>query len=108
MHLLIEKKEISPCIVLANMFDLENDEAKHSGFFREIEEDVKSECNKYGNVSHISADRHNNGVVYIKFEAPGGAQRAINALQARYFGGKQISAEYIDPKEYKQKFPNSK
>jgi len=48
------------------------------------------------------------GVVFIKFEAPGGAQRAINALQGRFFGGKQISAEYIDPKEYKQKFPSSR
>jgi len=82
---------------------------KNSAFFRDIEDDIKSECNKYGTVSHISADKHSNvGVVFIKFEAPGGAQRAINALQGRFFGGKQISAEYIDPKEYKQKFPSSR
>jgi len=103
-----DRKEISPCIMLTNMFDVESDEAKHSGFFRDIEDDVRNECGKFGTISHISADRHSSGVVFIKFEAPAGAQRAINALQGRYFGGKMISAEYIDPKEYKSKYPSSR
>jgi len=103
-----DPRDISPCILLTNMFDPDSDDARSSGFIRDIEDDVKSECSKYGNVAHISADKYSHGQVYVKFEAPSGAQRAINALQGRYFGGQQISAEFVDPKEYKTKFPSSK
>jgi RNA-binding protein 39 len=49
--------ETSPsvCILLKNMFD-PNVETE-PGWEKEVEEDVKSECTKYGEVLHIAVDK---------------------------------------------------
>ena len=59
----------------------------------EILEDVKEECAKYGPVQDVkmprpsSGSRQTNGVgkIYIKYEDPASAQKALRALAGRKF-----------------------
>jgi RNA-binding protein 39 len=63
---------------------------------QELEEDVSAECEeKYGKVVHIAADPNSQGEVYVKFDDLESSERAIKALNGRYFGGRQISASPV-------------
>lgn len=74
--------------------------------------DVKQECQtKYGPVTAIKVERdtqvshdssasirHLNslqGEIYVKFDSIESAQKAIQGLNGRWFGGKQVSAAFI-------------
>ncbi|PKY53408.1 splicing factor, CC1-like protein, partial [Rhizophagus irregularis] len=81
------------CVLLKNMFN--PDEETESNWAEELEEDVKSECIKYGPVVHISVDRESAGDIYMKFDSVSSAQAAVNGLNGRWFGGNQISAVFI-------------
>ena len=63
---------------------------------KELSEDVKSECAKYGNVLHCSVDPDSKGHVYVKFETVGMAHVALTSLQGRYFAGKQVLSINVD------------
>ncbi|CAJ0837906.1 7292_t:CDS:10 [Entrophospora sp. SA101] len=75
-----------------------------SNWAEELEEDVKSECLKYGNVVHIGIDKESDGDVYMKFDTVESAQKALNGLNGRWFGGNQISAVFILDMFYNPKY----
>lgn len=65
-------------------------------WIRELEDDVRSECEeKYGKVVHIALDPNSQGEIYIKFEKVSGGEKAIQGLNGRFFGGKRISASPV-------------
>ncbi|CAB4391159.1 unnamed protein product [Rhizophagus irregularis] len=70
------------CVLLKNMFN--PDEETESNWAEELEEDVKSECIKYGPVVHISVDRESAGDIYMKFDSVSSAQAAVNGLNGRW------------------------
>jgi RNA-binding protein 39 len=74
---------------------------------REIEDDVRVECEKYGKVRHIAADPQSEGFVYLKFESVTEAQKAIDALNGRFFAKKQISAVFVAEGAYHALYPSS-
>ncbi|KAI9353063.1 RNA binding motif protein 39b [Zopfochytrium polystomum] len=78
----------SRCVLLKNMFDPATE--TEPGWEQEIEDDVKSECAKFGKVVHGAIDRDSEGHVYLKFDSIPFAQNAINALNGRFFAGKQV------------------
>ncbi|EWC43424.1 hypothetical protein DRE_07610 [Drechslerella stenobrocha 248] len=81
----------SKCVVVKNMFDPSQEQGDH--WVKDLEDDVKAECEaKYGHVVHISVDPNSQGDVYIKFEKTSGGEGAIQGLNGRFFGGRQISA----------------
>lgn len=54
--------------------------------------DIKGECNRqFGKVVHIDTDP-NTTEVFIKFENVEGAGKAVQGLNGRHFGGRQIAA----------------
>ncbi|TKA51369.1 hypothetical protein B0A53_05300 [Rhodotorula sp. CCFEE 5036] len=56
----------------------------------ELADDVKTECEeKYGKVLDIY------GEIYIRFDSVETAARALQGLNGRWFGGKQISAAHV-------------
>lgn len=57
---------------------------------KEIEEDVKLECSKYGNIVHIAVDKESQGHVYLKFSSTSGSEAAVKALNGRFFAGKTV------------------
>ncbi|RGB27792.1 hypothetical protein C1646_630171, partial [Rhizophagus diaphanus] len=93
------------CVLLKNMFN--PDEETESNWAEELEEDVKSECIKYGPVVHISVDRESAGDIYMKFDSVSSAQAAVNGLNGRWFGGNQISAVFILDMFYNVRFPKA-
>ncbi|XP_067907051.1 HIV Tat-specific factor 1 [Heterodontus francisci] len=83
-------------VILKNMFhpkDFEEDPL----ILNEIRDDVRLECEKFGQVKKVLLfDRHPNGVASVAFKEPEQADLCILMLNGRWFGGRQITAEAWD------------
>jgi len=97
---------ISTCVMLKNMFAPELESGPE--WEKEIAEEVKSECSRFGTIFHIFVDKYSQGHVYIRFSSVPAATNAINALNGRWFAQKQIIAEYYSENQYNTRFPDSK
>eukprot|EP00300_Choanocystis_sp_HF-7_P024253 c2566_g1_i2.p2 GENE.c2566_g1_i2~~c2566_g1_i2.p2 ORF type:complete len:217 (+),score=33.22 c2566_g1_i2:1511-2161(+) len=97
----------TPCILLRNMFDPDSETKEEDFSYADIEEDVKDECRAHGTVTHIHAVPQSLGLVFVRFKSTSSAQAARSTLNARWFGGKQIIAEFVDPALYDLKYPKS-
>ncbi|KIK07027.1 hypothetical protein K443DRAFT_673923, partial [Laccaria amethystina LaAM-08-1] len=84
----------SRSVLLKNMFDPE--EETERDWDKELADDVKVECeNKYGKVEAIKVERETQGEIYLKFDSIESAKQAIQGLNGRWFGGRQVSAAFI-------------
>ncbi|KAI0003714.1 hypothetical protein BJV74DRAFT_876070 [Russula compacta] len=84
----------SRCVLLKNMFNPE--EETDADWDKELAEDVKGECeSKYGSVDGIKVERESQGEIYLKFGDVDAARKAMQGLNGRWFGGKQVSAAFI-------------
>ncbi|ORZ30040.1 hypothetical protein BCR44DRAFT_1504436 [Catenaria anguillulae PL171] len=92
------------CMLLTNLFDPATE--TEPNWDREIEEDVKVECERmYGPVRHIHLVKNSQGVVFVKFANVDSATKAIAGLNGRMFSGNQVAATYMSESEYNEKFP---
>ncbi|XP_058775020.1 uncharacterized protein LOC131649271 isoform X1 [Vicia villosa] len=96
----------SECLLLKNMFDPENE--TEPDFDLDVKEDVEAECSKFGNLKHIYVDKKSSGFVYLRFEDTQSAIGAQRALHGRWFAGKMITASFMVPQSYEDRFPDSK
>eukprot|EP01118_Nematostelium_gracile_P018115 TRINITY_DN793_c0_g1_i1.p1 TRINITY_DN793_c0_g1~~TRINITY_DN793_c0_g1_i1.p1 ORF type:complete len:279 (-),score=68.16 TRINITY_DN793_c0_g1_i1:30-866(-) len=101
-----KKVSPSPCIKLSNMFDPENE--TEPDWDKELSDDIKDECSKYGSIVHIYVDKESQGVVYLKFGSVPAAQNAINGLNGRWFAARMIYAEFVSEKTYYTRFADAK
>lgn len=92
----------SPCILLSGMYD--PDEETELGWEYAITDEVRDECTRFGPITHISVAKSKDGQVWIKFATIQSAQSAINELNGRWFGGRQIKAVFVDQGEYHRRF----
>lgn len=84
----------SRSVLLKNMFDPENETEKD--WDKDLAEDVKGECEyKYGKVEAIKVEKESQGEIYVKFDSIDSAKNAIQGLNGRWFGGNQVSANFI-------------
>ncbi|PPR05698.1 hypothetical protein CVT26_008939 [Gymnopilus dilepis] len=84
----------SRSVLLKNMFNPE--EETERDWDKDLAEDVKGECeSKYGPVTAIKVEKDTQGEIYVKFDAVESAKKAVQGLNGRYFGGRQISAVFI-------------
>ncbi|TPX47632.1 hypothetical protein SeMB42_g00393 [Synchytrium endobioticum] len=90
------------CVLLKNMFDPA--EETEPNWEKDIEEDVKQECSKYGQVQHVAVDKDSAGFIYMKFSSAAEAQAAVNSLNNRFFAGKQITATFVPDAIYSAQF----
>lgn len=76
---------------------------------QELKEEVFEECNaKYGKVVHLDLALDNDdGEIYVKFENVDGAKAAILGLNGRYFGARQLTAQYVVDAVYNMNFPKA-
>lgn len=102
-----EKSVISTqCFVLTNMFELDDITDEESA--KEIEEDIVSECSKFGGVLHIYVDKKcPGGNVYIKCPTVPVASLCVNSMHGRSFDGRTITAAHIPLTNYTTMFPES-
>ncbi|KAG6890439.1 hypothetical protein C0995_008793 [Termitomyces sp. Mi166 len=84
----------SRSVLLKNMFDPE--EETERDWDKDLAEDVKGECeDKYGSVEAIKVEKETQGEIYVKFDSIETAKKAVQGLNGRWFGGKQVSAAFI-------------
>ncbi|PPQ62839.1 hypothetical protein CVT24_000533 [Panaeolus cyanescens] len=84
----------SRSVLLKNMFNPE--EETERDWDKDLGDDVKGECeSKYGPVTAIKVEKESQGEIYVKFETIDAAKQAIQSLNGRWFGGRQISAAFI-------------
>ncbi|KAK4550444.1 hypothetical protein LTR36_000022 [Oleoguttula mirabilis] len=97
----------SRCVLLKHMYN--QAEETEAGWQKELEDDVKLECeDKYGHVVHIGLALDNNdGEIYIKFDRVQGGENAIRGLNGRFFGGQLITAQYVVDAVYHMNFPKA-
>ncbi|VDO54656.1 unnamed protein product [Onchocerca flexuosa] len=94
-HLLMHKlmrTNRSTVIVLRNMITIEECDD-------ELEGEIRDECNKYGKVQEvvIAQDPASGSVkIFVRFDNPQEADIARQALDKRYFAGREISAQNYD------------
>ncbi|XP_027365394.1 splicing factor U2AF-associated protein 2 isoform X2 [Abrus precatorius] len=90
------KVSIPATVILRFMFTL--DEMRADENLRlELEEDVKEECVKLGPVDSVKVcENHPQGVVLVKFKDRKDAQKCIELMNGRWFGGRQIHASEDD------------
>ncbi|KAL5138964.1 HIV Tat-specific factor 1 [Glycine soja] len=63
----------------------------------ELEEDVKEECTKLGPLDSVKiCENHPQGVVLVRFKDRKDAQKCIELMNGRWFGGRQIHASEDD------------
>lgn len=95
----------SRSIILENMFDPA--EESEPNWERLLEDEVEMECTKYGRVNHIHLESESKGTIYVKFDNLTAAQKAVNALNGRWFGGRQVIAKRIPDAAYNARFPRA-
>ncbi|PFH54443.1 hypothetical protein AMATHDRAFT_72246 [Amanita thiersii Skay4041] len=84
----------SRSVLLKNMFDPE--EETELNWDKDLREDVKQEIeSKYGKVEAIKVERESQGEIYVKFDSIESAKKAVQGLNGRWFGGKQVAATFI-------------
>ncbi|TFK77131.1 splicing factor, CC1-like protein [Pluteus cervinus] len=84
----------SRSVLLKNMFDPEEETEKD--WDKDLAVEVKVECEaKYGPVDAIKVEKDTEGEIYIKFDSVDSARNAVQGLNSRWFGGKQVTATFI-------------
>ncbi|KAM7193547.1 hypothetical protein V8F33_007774 [Rhypophila sp. PSN 637] len=95
----------SRIVILQHMFTLEELKQDPTAIL-EIKEDIRDECSKLGTVTNVVLyDLEEDGIVRVKFKEVEAAERCIQTLHGRMFGGQVVEAYYAAGKE---KFRKSK
>lgn len=82
--------------ILKHMFDYKEFE-KDPTLINEIKIDLKSECEKFGEVKKVLIfDRNTDGVCSVLFKEADFADKCIEGLNGRYYAGQVISAATFD------------
>lgn len=85
-------------VIIKNLFKPE-DFDKEVSLLLEYQQDVRSECQKCGNVTKVVIyDRHPEGVAQVTFKDPAEAQACVQLLNGRWFGQRKITADIWDGK----------
>ncbi|CAG8458555.1 6495_t:CDS:10 [Paraglomus occultum] len=93
----------SKIVILKHMFTLEEIE-KDVGLILDLKEDIRSECEKLGEVTNVVLyDKEPEGVVSIRFKEPLSAEACILKMNGRFFGGRRVEAGLYDGKRRFQK-----
>eukprot|EP00928_Gymnodinium_smaydae_P011177 TRINITY_DN14154_c0_g3_i1.p1 TRINITY_DN14154_c0_g3~~TRINITY_DN14154_c0_g3_i1.p1 ORF type:complete len:646 (-),score=185.24 TRINITY_DN14154_c0_g3_i1:69-2006(-) len=86
-------------IVLKRMYTLEEAESEGPGFYGELEEEVREECAKIGQVVKVTPiENHRLGIVCVKFRSSNEAEECIRVMDGRFFAGRTVEASFYDGK----------
>lgn len=90
------RKRFERVVIIRNMFhpkDFEEDPL----VLNEIREDLRVECEKFGQVKKVLIfDRHPDGVASVAFKEAEESDSCVNALNGRWFGGRKLVVEHWD------------
>lgn len=90
------RKKQDRIVVFKNVFDAEAFE-KNPVLVTVIRDDIKKECEKFGEVRKVIVfDRNEEGVCSVAFAAFEAADSCLSVMNGRWFGGRRITAEKWD------------
>ncbi|KAL8166228.1 hypothetical protein V2J09_007727, partial [Rumex salicifolius] len=90
------KLMIPATVILSNMFTPAEMRADLN-LKDELEADIREECSKLGSVDSVKVcENHPHGVVLVRYKDKAYAQKCIDTMHGRWFGGKQIGAVMDD------------
>ncbi len=91
-----ETKSYGNVISLVNLVTSEDLDGEDD-LYEDLVDDVKTECGQYGEVLHVKVPRSGvwKGTAFIEFAKNEQATMAVNALRARVFDSRLISAEIV-------------
>jgi len=99
-----------PTRVLCLMQMVSPDELTNDREYKEISEDIQSECSKYGQVKSLIIPRPSPqgpvpglGKVFVEFAAPEMAAKARGELEGRQFASRVVATTYWDEGRFAQK-----
>ncbi|KAF2199373.1 splicing factor, CC1-like protein [Delitschia confertaspora ATCC 74209] len=93
----------SRSIKLSNVFN--PDEETGENWIKEIEDDVRQECEKkFGKLVHIHLDPNSPGDIYLQFVRVSDGEKAVQGLNGRLFGGRMITASFMSDMIYSSMF----
>ncbi|KAF9352606.1 hypothetical protein BGX26_009611 [Mortierella sp. AD094] len=95
----------SRSVLLKNMFT--DEDKTEPEWAKELEEDVKEEAEKNGQVVHIHVEQESLGEIYLKFDSVQSATNAVQTLGGRFFAGRQIVAAFLPEMLYNVRFPRA-
>ena len=96
----------SNCLVLHNMFNSAIEQGPHWDI--DIQEDVRTECQKYGVILHCFVDKNSSGDVYLMFDNMNSCQNAANDMNGRWYDGRVVQVSYMPSGEYVNRFPDTR
>eukprot|EP00871_Galdieria_phlegrea_P000399 jgi/Galph1/135/GphlegSOOS_G4803.1 len=91
-------------IILKNVFDPKEAECD-THYYEDIKKDIEIECLKLGELEKVTVfEKNPEGVVAVRFQSAAAAESCIEVMSGRWFGGRQLVAEYYDGKtDYRHK-----
>ncbi|KFD54538.1 hypothetical protein M514_04685 [Trichuris suis] len=91
-----ERPKSDNTVIIKNAFSLE-ELAENAARLFEIEENIKADCSKHGNVRKVVVyDNNKEGVVSVTFERPEEADDCITMMNWRMFSGRVLRADRWD------------
>ncbi|KAJ9156878.1 U2 snRNP auxiliary factor large subunit, partial [Coniochaeta hoffmannii] len=98
--------DISRVLQLLNMVTPE--ELMDNDDYEEIKEDVQEECSKYGTILEVKIPRPSGpsrssagvGKIFVKYDSPEGAQKALRALAGRKFADRTVVTTFFPEENF--------
>ncbi|XP_025196275.1 splicing factor U2AF 50 kDa subunit-like isoform X2 [Melanaphis sacchari] len=97
----------SPTQVLCLLNMVNTNELKDDDEYKEILEDIRAECNKYGGVQSLKVPRPIEGIdvpgcgkVFVEFNNFEDCQKALEALSGRIFNNRVVLTSYMEQEKY--------
>ncbi|KAK3991219.1 hypothetical protein QBC44DRAFT_323838 [Cladorrhinum sp. PSN332] len=98
--------DVTRVVQLLNM--VTTDELMDNDDYREIRDDVQEECEKFGKIISLKIPRPSGGTrqsagvgkIYVKFETPDSASKALRALAGRKFADRTVVSTYFPEENF--------
>jgi len=91
-------------VILKNVFD-PKEALSDPNYYEDIRVDMLEECSKLGEIEKLTVfERNPEGAVAVRFRSPAAAESCIELMNGRWYGGRQLQAEFYDGKtDYRYK-----
>ncbi|EME27364.1 Splicing factor U2af small subunit A [Galdieria sulphuraria] len=104
MYLSVDQIAAAAIAVGAKPPEMSEEDIKYH--FDDFYEDVYDELSKYGEIEEMhvceNMSEHLTGNVYIKFKDEDAAQRALQAVNGRYYAGRMVHAEFSPVTDFRE------
>jgi splicing factor U2AF subunit len=104
MYLSVDQIAAAAIAVGAKPPEMSEEDVKYH--FDDFYEDVYDELSKYGEIEEMhvceNMSEHLTGNVYVKFKDEDAAQRALQAVNGRYYAGRMVHAEFSPVTDFRE------